>query len=68
MLRDAAVELALTGRHEHVGSEVDLVLGIEEWDRFEMTVAGSVFWAGSAVRGGARQRTYGLFASFRVAF
>ncbi len=67
-LRDAEIDLALTGRSRHVGSALDLVLAVEEWDRFELTLAGSVFWSGSAVVGGSGQRTYGAFASFRMAF
>lgn len=67
-LRDAELDLSLTGRGSHVGSELDLVLAIEEWDRFEFTLAGSLFWTGSAVVGGRGQRTYGAFASFRMAF
>ncbi len=34
-LRNAAIELALTSQHEHIGSEFDVILALEEWEAFE---------------------------------
>ncbi len=67
-LRDARVELELSGADEHVGSELDLVLALEEWDRFELELIGSMFHAGSAVVAKHDDWSYGGFFALRVAF
>ncbi len=67
-LRDTRLDLELTGRHEHLGSELDLVLALEEWERLEVELRAAMLWTGSAVVGGRGQRSYGGFFSLRVAF
>jgi alginate production protein len=78
-LRDARLELTLDGQREHVGSELDLVLALEEWEHLELELVGSVFRAGSAVGelesqpDGRRGRShddwsYGGFVALRWAF
>jgi hypothetical protein len=67
-LRDAALELEPTGRSRGVGQGLDLVLAIEEWERFELELIGSAFRGGRAL--GDEQGSFsaaGLVA-LRIAF
>jgi hypothetical protein len=67
-LRDAALELELTGRSRAVGQAVDLVLAIEEWERVELELIGSAFRGGRAL--GDEQGTWSAsgLAAIRIAF
>jgi hypothetical protein len=47
-LRDSRLEAELTGRDRAVGDAVDLVLAIEEWERFELEFIAAGFRAGRA--------------------
>ncbi len=67
-LRSSRLESALDGRHRSVGHGVDLVLAIEEGDRFELELSGSVFRAGSAFGPRRGEWAFGGLAALRVAF
>jgi hypothetical protein len=47
-LRDSRLDAELDGAHRDLGHGVDLVLAIEEWERFELYLAVSAFRAGHA--------------------
>jgi alginate production protein len=67
-LLDARFDPALDGRHRDVGQEVDLVLALEEWERFELELILSAFRAGE---GFGRERgswSWGGFFATRFAF
>ena len=55
------------GRHRDVGHELDLVLAIEEGDRFELELSGSLFRAGSAFGARRGEWAFGGLAALRVA-
>jgi hypothetical protein len=67
-LRDASLEVALDGRHRELGDAIDLVLAVEEWERYEFHVALAGFRAGRAF--GADQGTWSIggFVDFAVNF
>jgi alginate production protein len=65
-LRGADIDLPLTGRDRDLGHEVDLVLAIEEWERFELELIGSAFRAGRAF--GAERGAWSYGAAFAVRF
>lgn len=67
-LRDARVDLELDGTHRDLGSAVDVVLALEEWERFEFFGVLSGFRAGRAVIGADRAWSYGAFLAMRIAF
>lgn len=58
ILRSARIDLPLTGENTDIGDEIDLVIGIEEWQQWEMQFIGSVFFAGDAYRAGGREKAY----------
>lgn len=47
-LRDARVDDDLTGRSRSVGQELDLVIGLQEWENLEMELVAAAFHAESA--------------------
>jgi hypothetical protein len=67
-LRDARIEAELNGRDRDVGHELDLVLALEEWERFELELIAAGFRAGDAF--GPKQGTwsYGGLVVLRFAF
>ncbi|MGH8566703.1 MAG: alginate export family protein [Gammaproteobacteria bacterium] len=67
-LRNARLEVALTGRHRGLGEEIDLVLALEEWDRFEFDLIGSAFRAGRAFGETRDEWSYAAFLAMKVAF
>jgi len=67
-LRDSLLEIELDGRHRSLGWGVDLVLAVEEWERFEFDVALAVLRTGQAFELGARDWVVGGFAAVRYAF
>lgn len=67
-LRDARLELALDAAHRDLGSAIDIVLALEEWERFEFVGVLSGFRAGRAVATGEGAWSYGAFFAMRVAF
>jgi hypothetical protein len=58
ILRSARIDTPLTGENTDIGDEIDLVIGIEEWQQWEMKFIGSVFLAGDAYGPGAREKAY----------
>jgi hypothetical protein len=58
ILRSARIDTPLTGENTDIGDEIDLVIGIEEWQQWEMKFIGSVFFAGDAYGPGAREKAY----------
>lgn len=67
-LRDASITTDLDGRHRELGQEWDLVLALEEWERFEIQMRASAFRAGPAFGAEEGQWSYGGYLAVRVAF
>jgi len=67
-LRDSNIDTAFDSRHRDVGHAVDLELAIEEGDRFEIELSGSVFRAGTAFGPRSGDWAFGGLAALRVAF
>jgi alginate production protein len=67
-LPDARIEATLGGRDRDLGQELDLVLALEEWERLEFLVVGSVFRAGDAFGPERGTWSYGGAFAVRVAF
>jgi hypothetical protein len=67
-LRNARLDPELTGRDRDLGHELDLLLALEEGERFEIELIGSVFRAGRAFGQDRGEWAYGGFASLRIAF
>ncbi len=63
-LRDASVRRRPYGENPHIGDELDLVLGVEEWERFEIKGVLAVFRSGRAFRPGDGDFSY--LASLRL--
>jgi alginate production protein len=67
-LRDARLEASLTGRQRALGEEIDLVLAVEEWERYEFDLIGSAFRAGPAFGEAQGRWSYAAFLALRMAF
>jgi hypothetical protein len=67
-LRSARIDTTLNGRDRDLGQAFDLVLGVEEWERVEVEVAGSVFQAGPAFGVDDHKWVWGGLLTFSVAF
>jgi hypothetical protein len=67
-LRDARYDAELTGRSRDVGQEIDLVLALEEWERFECELTLAGFRAGHAFGAERGDWSFGAFAAVRWAF
>lgn len=67
-LRQARLETALTGLDRTFGDEIDVVVAIEEWERFEFEFAAAAFRAGRAFGVQEGEWSYGAFLALRVAF
>jgi hypothetical protein len=80
-LRDSLLQAQLDGRHRELGHGVDLVLAVEEWERFEFDVAlsalrtSNAFGIGDPDPGsddpeemGGRRWIVGAFVAVRYAF
>jgi alginate production protein len=65
-LRNARIDGTLVGKN--IGSGVDLVIAIEEWERLEFEFSVSAFRAGRGFGEGAGKRSYFGFAGMRIAF
>jgi hypothetical protein len=67
-LRDSRLDFALDGQHRDLGHGVDLVLALEEWERFELLLGLTAFRAGNAF--GMEQGTWswGGFVAATYAF
>jgi hypothetical protein len=58
ILRSARIDTPLTGENKDVGYEIDLVIGIEEWQQWELKFVGSAFFAGDAYGPDVQERAY----------
>ena len=67
-LRTAKLDAVLTGGHHDVGTELDLILALEEWKRVEVELSAGTFRAGRAFGDGEGRRSYRGFFSVRIAF
>jgi hypothetical protein len=67
-LRDARIEASLDERHRDLGHGIDLVLAIEEWERFELELQAFAFRAGRAFGREEGDWSYGGLLSARFAF
>jgi hypothetical protein len=67
-LRDDRFEATLDGEQHDLGHGVDLVLALEEWERFEFVFALSALRAGDAYVDRPNTWSYGGFAALRYAF
>ena len=47
-LRDGELDAEPTGTNRNIGDELDIILGIEEWEHWEIELVGAIFWAGDA--------------------
>ena len=66
-LRDARLETEFDGRHRDVGDGLDLVLAIEEGERFEIEISGSVFRSGRAWGARSGEWAFGGQVALRIA-
>lgn len=57
-LRSARIRAPLNGVDKDVGDEIDLVIGVEEWRNWELSIVGSVFLPGDAYGPNAEERAY----------
>ena len=67
-LRDANLRRRPYGRDRDLGDELDVVLGIEEWERFEIKAVFAVFWPGQAFGRGEDRESYLGSLRFRMNF
>ncbi len=67
-MQGSRLEFELTGESREVGNELDLVLALEEWKRFELEFVVSGLRAGPAFAEGAGTWCYGGLFAVRFAF
>ncbi|MGH8627970.1 MAG: alginate export family protein [Gammaproteobacteria bacterium] len=67
-LRDTRLELTLTGEDRDLGNEIDIVLALEEWERFELEFSAAAFRSGRAFGEEHGTWSYGGFFALRIAF
>ena len=67
-LPDSRLEAELDGQARSLGHGLDLVLALEEWNRFEFELAVSAFRADHAFGGEQGTWSYGGFVAARIAF
>jgi hypothetical protein len=67
-LRDSRLDVTLDGEHRDLGHGIDLVLAVEEWERFELYGALSAFRADRAFGMERGTWSYGGFLALRVPF
>ena len=67
-LRDADVKRDPDGVHKAIGQEWDVIIGIEEWRRFEIKFVGAIFRAGKAFDPEAGKLSYLTSLRLRLNF
>lgn len=67
-LHNAALKAELSGAHRDLGRALDLVLAIEEWRHFELTLIASAFRAGRAFGSERGTWSYAGLLSLRFPF
>ena len=60
-LRDTNLDADPLGRHRTIGQELDLVIGLEEWEQLEVELVGALFRGGKAFDRGSGEFAYGGF-------
>jgi alginate production protein len=68
VLRDDRLDLELDGTRRKLGHAFDMVLALEEWQRFELLVIVSAYRRGAAVVARPGQWDYGAVLALRVLF
>jgi hypothetical protein len=68
VLRDSRLDSVLDGEHRKAGDGIDLVLAVEEWERFEFDLGVSAFRAGEAFGREKGTWSYGGFVVLTLAF
>jgi hypothetical protein len=67
-LHNSALHFELTGLHRDLGSGLDIVLGLEEWERLEFEFTVSAFRTGRAFGTDEGHKSYRALLSMRYAF
>lgn len=67
-LRNANLDTEFDSLHRTVGDGLDIVVAIEEWERFELEFTAATFRAGSAFGAGVGEWSHGAEFAVRVAF
>ena len=67
-MRNSAIDAELDGRSREIGHVLDVVLAIEEWERFDVEFRGSTFRTGDAFGTESGKTTYQGFVAFRFYF
>ncbi len=67
-LRATSPDITLDGERRALGSGIDLVLAVEEWERFEFGFIASAFRAGRAFQTNQGAWSYGGLLALRFAF
>jgi hypothetical protein len=67
-LRDSLLQAELTGTDERLGHEADLVLAVEEWERFEFDVGAAAFRTSHAFEHEPSRWVIGGFLAVRYGF
>ncbi len=57
-----------SGQKTHIGDEIDIVVGLEEWEKIELEFVGSMFRAGSAFADQEGKRSYFIGAKANYNF
>jgi hypothetical protein len=57
-MRSARIKAPLSGEDSDVGDEIDLVIGVEEWRHWELTLMGSIFLSGDAYGPSSGEKAY----------
>jgi hypothetical protein len=65
---DSQLEVALTGKQRELGTEIDFVLALEEWERLEFEFIASAFRAARAFGKEEGTWSYLGFLAMRIAF
>lgn len=67
-LSSATLEIAPTGKHRKLGTELDVVLAVEQWQRLEFEFGAGAFRAGRAFGPDEGSWSYRAFVTMRFAF
>jgi hypothetical protein len=63
-LRESRLKATADGSNPDLGHEIDLIVGLEEWEHIEIELVGSIFRAGSAF--GPRESEIAGLGIFKV--
>lgn len=67
-VRDSRIRTRPLGTDRHLGDEIDIVFGFEEWKHLEIDLVGAVFRAGDAYGPNAGERAYNVILQFDYDF